>query len=120
MDVNKFKLNVKEYMLIESKISELDKKKKILKERKDMLHESIFIFMKENEIKQVNLPNNQKIQSCVKKSRPGTNKKFIENRLTKYCEEKNLDFEDLYNFIYHPDYREPVEKESIKKITIKK
>jgi hypothetical protein len=119
-DINRFKSVVKEYIALENKLEEIKKNAKILKERKDMLYEIISSFMKENEIKQVNLPNNQKFQACTKKKRVGLNKKWIEGRLTLYCEEHNLNFDEIYDFIYNNDYRPATEIDSIKKVKGKK
>ena len=119
-DINRFRSVVKEYIVLENKIEEITKNAKILKERKNMLYEIISSFMKDNDIKQVNLPNNQKFQTCTKKKRAGLNKKWIETRLSTYCEEHELDFDDLYDFIYNNDYRPATEIDAIKKVKGKK
>ena len=110
---------IKEYLTLDKRIEEFEKSLKALKARKTLLQSSIFKHMKQNDIKQVNLPQGQKLQTYTRKSRPGTSKKWVEERLTLYCQRKSMNYEELYDFIYDPQYRPQIEKTSLKKTKTK-
>lgn len=111
---------VKEYLTLDKRIEEFEISLKALKKRKNLLQASVFSYMKKNDIKTVNLPHGQKLQTTTRKSRPGTTKKWVEERLTLYCTENRIDFNAIYDFIYDPQYRPQIEKTTLRKIKAKK
>ena len=111
---------VKEYLKLDKQIEEYDFALKKLKKRKTQLQASVFQYMRKNEIKKVNLPQGESLQTTVRKSRPGTTKKWVENRLTVYCAENRIDYNKIYDFIYNPEYRPQVEKTTLRKVKGKK
>ena len=111
---------VKEYLTLDKKIEEYDTALKTLKKRKATLQASVFQYMRKNDIKTVNLPQGQKLQTYTRKSRPGTSKKWVEERLTLYCTEHKIDYTKIYDFIYDPQYRPQIEKTTLKKTKAKK
>lgn len=111
---------VKEMLQTEKRIEELEAALKKFKARKDLLQKSIFSHMRQNDIKQVNLPGGAKLQTYTRKSRPGTSKKWVEERLGSYCSSHNINYDELYDFIYDPKYRPQVEKTQLKRVKAKK
>ena len=117
---NNFKQTVKEYVTLDKKIAEAEKTIKILKTRKEMLYNNVFRYMVNHEIKELNLPGGEKIKTYTRKSRPGVTKAWVSDRLHSYCSTNHLNYNELYDFIYDPQHRPQVEKQSIKKMKAKK
>jgi len=111
---------VKEFLTLDAKIEEYDTALKALKKRKAQLQASVFQYMRKNDIKKVNLPGGQSLQTTVRKSRPGITKKWVEERLTIYCTENRIDYNRIYDFIYDPQYRPQIEKTTLRKVKGKK
>lgn len=109
-----FKVVLKEYITLDAKIKQAEKTIKILKERKKFLHENIHKYMQKQQIKQINLPHGRKIKTVTKKTRPGTGKKWVEERLQEFCSMNRVNYNDIYDFIYDKEYRPEVEKEMLK------
>ena len=119
-DQNNFKQTVKEYVTLDAKIAEAEKTIKILKTRKEMLYNNVFKYMVNHQIKELNLPGGEKIKTYTRKTRPGTSKKWVEERLHSYCSSNKMNYQELYDFIYDPQHRPQIEKASIKKVKAKK
>ena len=115
-----FKNTVKDYITLDKKIAEAEKTIKILKTRKEMLYNNVFRYMVNHEIKELNLPGGEKIKTYTRKSRPGVTKAWVSDRLHSYCSTNHLNYNELYDFIYDPQHRPQVEKQSIKKMKAKK
>lgn len=111
---------VKEMLQTEKRIEELEGALKKFKERKTLLQKSIFSHMRQNDIKQVNLPGGAKLQTYTRKSRPSATKAFIEGRITTYCSSNNLNFTELWDFIYSPEHRPQEETTKLKKVKARK
>ena len=111
---------VKEMLVTDKRISELEAALKKFKERKALLQKSIFQHMRQNDIKQVNLPGGEKLQTYTRKSRPTCTKKWVEQRMGEYCNSHNINFQELYDFIYDPKYRPQQESTKLKKVKAKK
>lgn len=114
------KLTIKEYLQLDNKITEFENSLKKLKIRKAQLQASVFKYMRQNDIKQVNLPHGAKLQTYTRKSRTGTSKKWVEQRLTEYCLLHKINYTALHEFIYLPEHRPQIEKVSIKRTKGKK
>ena len=119
MNTEDFKITVKEYLMLDKKISEAEKTIKFLKERKTLLYKNVFKYMVNNQIKQLNLPNGEKFETYKRKTRPSVTKKWVSERLVTYCNRYNLDYDDIYDFIYNPIHRPQIEKSSMKKVKAK-
>jgi hypothetical protein len=115
-----FTNTIKEYMKLDQQIAEYEKSLKVLKDRKTVLFSKIHVHMQQNEIKQINLPKGEKLQTYSRKTREGLNKNWIQNRLKEYCTVRRLNPEELIDFIYNPAHRKQVEKNSLKKVAVKK
>lgn len=111
---------VKEMIVTDKRISELEVALKKFKERKAVLQKSIFQHMRNNDIKQVNLPGGEKLQTYTRKSRPTCTKKWVSDRMESYCKTHNVNYQNLYDFIYDPQYRPQVETTKLKKVKAKK
>lgn len=111
---------LKEMIAVDKRISELDNALKKFKERKSVLQKSIFQHMRNNDIKQVNLPGGEKLQTYTRKSRPTCTKAFIKERLETYCQSNRLNYEEIYEFIYSPEHRPQIETIKLKKVKAKK
>ena len=110
---------VKEMIVTDKRITELEAALKKFKERKTILQKSIFQHMNQNDIKQVNLPGGEKLQTYTRKTRPTATKAWIEDRLQNYCQSHNINFTEIYDFIYDPEHRPQVEKTALKKVKSK-
>ena len=93
-----------------------DEALKKFKARKEILQKSVESHMRNNGIKAINLPTGEKLQAYVRKSRPSCSKEWISNRLQDYCTSHNLNYDEIYQFIYDPIHRPQVEKNAIKKV----
>ena len=111
---------IKQMIVTDSRIAELEAALRKFKEKKAVLQKSIFQYMRQNDIKQVNLPGGEKLQTYTRKSRPTCTKKWVESRMNEYCTSHNINFQDLYDFIYDPKYRPQVESTKLKKVKAKK
>lgn len=120
MDMKDFKMAIKEYITLDAKISGAEKTIKLLKVRKADLYDSVFQFMQHKQIKQLNLPNGEKLKTVTKKVRGGTGKKWVETRLHEYCHMNCINYDEIYKFIYDTEHRPQTEKEALKKIKPKK
>lgn len=119
MSAENFKQTVKEYLTLDQKIATAEETIKVLKIRKTMLYNNVFKYMINHEIKQLNLPNGEKLQTYSRKSRPGVTKQWVSDRLHTYCTKNHLDYNEVYDFIYDPQHRPQVEKSSMKKVKSK-
>jgi len=111
---------VKEMIVTDKRISELEAALKKFKERKGVLQKSIFQHMRNNDIKQVNLPGGEKLQTYTRKSRPTCTKKWVSDRMQAYCNSHQVNFQELYDFIYDPQYRPQIETAKLKKVKARK
>ena len=110
-----FIANLKEYLSLEKKVDEFKASLKKLEDRKKNLYSKIHNKMIEKKVDTLKLPNGAKIKNYVRKTKESINKKFIENRLQLYCNERNLDYDEISDFIYNPKYRQVIEKHAIRK-----
>ena len=115
MSTDDFKLTVKSYLDLTTKIEEAEATIKILKQKKKQLYNNVLKYMITNDLKQLNLPDNEKLKATYRTQRAGINKKWIHNRVELWCEQKNVDHMDLLDFIYKPEHRPVVQKEVLKK-----
>lgn len=110
-----FITNLKEYLSLEQKIEDFKKALKKLEDRKKHLYGQIHVKMIEKKVETLKLPNGEKIKNYVRKTKEGLTKKFVQNRLEIYCNDKNINYEEVCDFIYNPKYRKVTEKHAIKK-----
>lgn len=110
-----FITNLKEYLSLEKKVKDFKEALKKLEERKKLLYSKIHHKMIEKKVEVLKLPGGDKIRNYVRKTREPLNKKYIQTRLQIYCEEKNLNYEEIYDFIYNTKYRKVIEKNAISK-----
>lgn len=110
-----FITNLKEYLSLEKKVEDFKTALKKLEERKKLLYSKIHNKMIEKKVETLKLPNGSKIKNYVRKQKEGLTKKFVQNRLQIYCEEKQLNYEEVCDFIYNPKHRKVTEKYAIKK-----
>ena len=111
---------IKEMIKIDKAIDELSTALKKYKKRKDDLQAIIEKDMRTFEIKQINLPGGEKLQTYTRKSRASCSKDWISNRLQTYCNERSLNYDEIFDYIYNPKHRPQVEKQSIKKVKPRK
>ena len=104
-----FIANLKEYLSLEKKVDEFKASLKKLEDRKKLLYAKIHHKMIEKKVDTLKLPNGAKIKNYVRKTKESINKKFIENRLKLYCEQRQLDYDEISDFIYNPKYRQVIE-----------
>jgi len=110
-----FIANLKEYLALEKKVDEFKVSLKKLEDRKKQLYTKIHHKMIEKKVDTLKLPNGAKIKNYIRKTKESINKKFIENRLKLYCEQRQLDYNEISDFIYNPKYRQVIEKHAIRK-----
>lgn len=110
-----FLTNLKEYLSLEKKVEDFKEALKKLEERKKLLYSKIHNKMIEKKVETLKLPGGAKIKNYVRKQKEGLTKKFVQTRLEVYCQEKNLNYEEVVDFIYNPKYRKVTEKYAIKK-----
>jgi len=110
-----FIANLKEYLALEKKVDEFKVSLKKLEDRKKLLYAKIHHKMIEKKVDTLKLPNGAKIKNYIRKTKESINKKFIENRLKLYCEQRQLDYNEISDFIYNPKYRQVIEKHAIRK-----
>jgi hypothetical protein len=110
------KMALKEMLENEKMITKLSETLKKYKARNDILQKSVEGHMRKNEIKAINLPGGSKLQTYTRKQRTSCSKEWISNRLQNYCQTHQLNYDELYDFIYNPAHRPQVEKKSIKKV----
>ena len=110
-----FITNLKEYLSLEKKIDSFKESLKKLEERKKFLYEKIHHKMIEKKVETLKLPDGAKIKNYVRKTKESVTKKFVESRLKLYCEQKNLNYDEISDFIYNPKYRKVTEKNAIRK-----
>ena len=111
---------IKEMITVDGTIKKLEEALKKFKDRKSILQNKIENHMRTENVRQINLPGGEKLQTYVRKSRAGVTKKWISTRLETYCSSHNLNYQEIYDFIYDPTHRPQVEKKTIKKIKSKK
>ena len=111
---------VKEMIVTDKRIAELEAALKKFKERKAVLQKSIFQHMRKNDIKQVNLPGGEKLQTYTRKSRPTCTKKWVQERMQTYCNSHQVNFQELYDYIYDPNHRPQIETAKLKKVKARK
>lgn len=110
-----FITDLKEYLNLEKKVEEFKVALKKLEDRKKILYQKIHHKMIEKKVETLKLPGGAKIKNYVRKQKEGLTKKFVQTRLEIYCQEKNLNYEEVVDFIYNPKYRKVTEKYAIKK-----
>lgn len=111
---------LKELYQIDGKIKQLSTALKKYKERQSFLKKVVEKGMIQTNIKVINLPSGDKFTKYTKKSRPSVNKKWVSGRLQIYCETKQLDYKELYDFIYDPSHRPQQTTIAVKTVRAKK
>lgn len=109
-----FITNLKEYLSLEKKVEDFKSALKKLENRKKLLYSKIHDKMIEKKVETLKLPNGAKIKNYVRKQKEGLSKKFVQNRLEIYCQERQLDYNEICDFIYNPKYRKVTEKYAIR------
>lgn len=109
------KNKIKELLLIEEKITQLKEALKRFTDKKKKLELDIEKVMIVSKIKKINLPGGTVLKTYVKKTRESCTKKWVQSRLQTYCDKNKLNYDELEDFIYNPEYRKCVEKTTIKK-----
>lgn len=110
---------IKSLVKVDASIKELENALKKYKEKKQELQKIIEGHMRHSNVKTIKLKNS-KLQTYTRKTRPGVTKKWISERLKTYCEEKQINYDEIFDFIYNPIYRPQIEKQSFKKTKSKK
>jgi len=112
--------NLKEYLTLEKKVEEFKNALKKLEDRKKLLYGKIHGKMIEKKVDTLKLPNGAKIKNYVRKTKESLTKKFVQDRLKIYCNDRQLDYDEISDFIYNPKYRKVTEKYAIRKQNPKK
>jgi hypothetical protein len=110
-----FVQNLKEFLSLEKKIDDFKSALKKLEIRKKTLYEKVHKKMIIKKVETLKLPNGSKIKNYIRKSKEYINKPYIEKRLNIYCNENQIDYEKLHDFIYNDKYRSITEKPAITK-----
>jgi len=101
----------------EKAINKLEKALKVYKSRRSELQDAVKQTVESKNIKSVKLhADGTKIQAVTKVSKLPANKKWIQDRLRTYCMTKNLNVNDLIDFVYNPKYRGDKTTSTIKTI----
>jgi hypothetical protein len=102
---------VKEWVLNDVEISMQQKKLKELNSVKKRISNQLMEYMKQSQIDQINLNNEESILYKKSISKKPVNKKILDVLLQQYLEDTDVEVPQLVKFIF--ENRESVEKESI-------
>jgi len=101
----------------EKAIKKLEKALKIYKTRRSDLQETVKQAVESKNIKNIKMnKDGTNIQAVTKVSKLPANKKWIQDRLRNYCMAKNLNVEEIIDFVYNPKYRPEKTTSTIKTI----
>ena len=112
--------NLKEYLSLEKKIADFKSALKRLETRKKELYDKVHQKMIVKKVETLKLPNGAKLKNYVKKTKEGLTKSYVQNRLKLYCEENNLNFEEINDYLYNNKYRKVTEIPAIRKTAPRK
>jgi hypothetical protein len=104
---------VKEWVAIDNEISSYQKKIRVFNVDKKRISKQLLECMKQQQIDQINLNNNESILYKKSVSKKAVNKQSLNNLLQQYLHNTDVNVEDMIKFIY--DNRESVEKENVVK-----
>lgn len=110
-ELNDFKLNVKNYLIIDDDIKKLEKHSKELKQAKSKLNNEILKFMNNHNIEDLNTDTG-KLKKNIRYLKKPLNKKILKSKLNEYCK-NDLETETLFKFIENRDKEEKVELKRI-------
>lgn len=102
---------VKEWVMIDAEITVHQKKLKELNVRKKSIGSQMMNEMKQSQIEQINLNNDESILYKKSVSKKPVNKKLLDVLLQQYLENTDVEVPQLVKFIF--ENRESVEKETI-------
>lgn len=104
---------VKEWVMIDGEITVQQKKLRELNVRKKNIGSQMMNHMKQSQIEQINLNNDESILYKKSISKKPVNKKLLDVLLQQYLEDTDVEVPQLVKFIF--ENRESVEKETIVK-----
>ena len=107
--------NLKEYLSLDKKIKDFKGALKRLENRKKELYGKVHQKMILKKVETLKLPNGAKLKNYVKKTKEGLTKVYIQNRLKMYCNQNQLDFDEVNDFLYNNKYRKVTETPAIRK-----
>jgi hypothetical protein len=115
-----FVQNLKEYLSLEKKIVDFKGALKRLETRKKELYNKVHQKMIIKKVETLKLPNGAKLKNYVRKSKEGLTKAYVQNRLKMYCDQNQLNFDEVNDFLYNNKYRKVTEVPAIKKTNPRK
>jgi len=115
-----FVQNLKEYLSLEKKIKDFKGALKRLETRKKELYGKVHQKMIIKKVETLKLPNGAKLKNYVKKTKEGLTKGYVQNRLKMYCDQNQLNFEEINDFLYNNKYRKVTETPAIRKTAPRK
>jgi hypothetical protein len=115
-----FVQNLKEYLSLEKKIVDFKSALKRLETRKKELYNKVHQKMIIKKVETLKLPNGAKLKNYVRKSKEGLTKAYVQNRLKMYCDQNQLNFDEVNDFLYNNKYRKVTEVPAIKKTNPRK
>ena len=104
--------NIKNWIISDEKIKNLQKQIRDIKKNKKNLEKNLMTIMKNNSVDEIDT-NNYKIIYSQKKVKKSITKKYLKNILAKYFENNLSKAEEVENYIQNN--REEIIKENIKK-----
>lgn len=110
-----FVQNLKEYLSLEKKIKDFKGALKRLENRKKELYGKVHQKMILKKVETLKLPNGAKLKNYVKKTKEGLTKAYVQNRLKMYCDQNQLNFDEVNDFLYNNKYRKVTETPAIRK-----
>jgi len=115
-----FVQNLKEYLSLEKKIKDFKSALKRLETRKKELYGKVHQKMIIKKVETLKLPDGAKLKNYVKKTKEGLTKSYVQNRLKIYCDQNNLNFDEVNDFLYNNKYRKVTETPAIRKTAPRK
>jgi len=110
-----FVQNLKEYLSLDKKIKDFKGALKRLETRKKELYGKVHQKMIMKKVETLKLPNGAKLKNYVKKTKEGLTKSYVQNRLKIYCDQNQLNFDEVNDFLYNNKYRKVTETPAIRK-----
>ena len=115
-----FVQNLKEYLSLKKKIKDFKSALKRLETRKKELYGKVHQKMIIKKVETLKLPDGAKLKNYVKKTKEGLTKSYVQNRLKIYCDQNNLNFDEVNDFLYNNKYRKVTETPAIRKTAPRK